>query len=135
MLAESDEYEVVKDVQEYYADYVAVSPQLFSINLSESAYNGNYWNSWSLQRSTQGVMSLLLSLKRNPAIRYQASSEMSKRLAETIRHSINKERSLFDFKTKSNDPSQSTLLLILDRKLDPVTPLLNQVILIHLILL
>lgn len=127
LLAEADEYEVVKDVQEFYCDYVAVSPHLFSINLTESAYNGAYWNSWSLQRTAHGIISVLLSLKRNPVIRYQASSEMSKRLAETIRHSINKERSLFDFKTKQNDSIPSSLLLILDRKFDPITPLLNQV--------
>jgi vacuolar protein sorting-associated protein 45 len=32
-LAENDEQEVVREVQEYYADYVALGQHVFSINL------------------------------------------------------------------------------------------------------
>ena len=33
-LAEADDQEVVREVQEYYGDYIAVSPHLFSLNLA-----------------------------------------------------------------------------------------------------
>ena len=35
MLAEADENEVVREIQEFYADYFAVGPQLFSLNLEK----------------------------------------------------------------------------------------------------
>ena len=34
LLAEADEQEVVREVQELYADYQALSPHLFSLNMS-----------------------------------------------------------------------------------------------------
>lgn len=120
-LAESDEQEVVREVQEFYADYIAVSPHLFSVNCV-GCYQGLGWNPVHLQRSTQAVISVLLSLKKNPVIRYQGSSELSRRLAENVRQSITKEVSLFDFRRTDIPP----LLLIIDRRGDAVTPLLNQ---------
>lgn len=46
---------------------------------------------------------------------------MTKRLAEKIREVLSKESSSFEFRQES-----SPLLLILDRRDDPITPLLNQ---------
>lgn len=70
-LAEADEHEVIRDVQEFYADYVAVNPHLFSLNMSGECYNGsvNNWNALGLQRSVQGIISALLTLKKCPTIR------------------------------------------------------------------
>ena len=33
ILAEADDQEVVREVQEFYGDYVAVNPHLFSLNI------------------------------------------------------------------------------------------------------
>lgn len=33
LLAEADEHEVVREVQEFYADYQALAPHLFSLNM------------------------------------------------------------------------------------------------------
>lgn len=33
VLAENDEQEVVRELEEFYADYLAVSPHLFSFNI------------------------------------------------------------------------------------------------------
>ena len=38
-----------------------------------------------LARSTQGLTSVLLALKKCPVIRYQLSSDMAKRLAESVK--------------------------------------------------
>uniref|UniRef100_A0A672R6N1 Vacuolar protein sorting-associated protein 45 n=1 Tax=Sinocyclocheilus grahami TaxID=75366 RepID=A0A672R6N1_SINGR len=65
---------------------------------------------------------LLLALKKCPMIRYQLSSDMSKRLAESVKQIITKEYELFDFRKTEVPP----LLLILDRSDDAITPLLNQ---------
>lgn len=120
LLAENDEQEVVREVHEYYADYLAISPHLFSLGINGCS-QGLLWNPTHLHRTVQGITSVLLSVKKCPYIRYQNSSEMAKRLAERIREILSKESSSFEFRQESNP-----ILLILDRRDDPVTPLLNQ---------
>ncbi|XP_075699393.1 vacuolar protein sorting-associated protein 45 isoform X1 [Rhinoderma darwinii] len=120
-LAEADEQEVVAEVQEFYGDYIAVNPHVFSLNVV-GCYQGRNWDPVQLSRATQGLTALLLSLKKCPMIRYQLSSEMAKRLAEGVKQVITKEYELFDFRRTEVPP----LLLILDRSDDAITPLLNQ---------
>uniref|UniRef100_A0A672FGF9 Vacuolar protein sorting-associated protein 45 n=1 Tax=Salarias fasciatus TaxID=181472 RepID=A0A672FGF9_SALFA len=97
-LAEADEQEVVAEVQ------------------------GRGWEPALLSRCTQGLTSVLLALKKCPIIRYQLSSDASRRLAESVKQIITKEYELFDFRKTEVPP----LLLILDRSDDAITPLLNQ---------
>lgn len=120
ILAEHDEHEVVKEVQELYMDYLAVNPHLFSIGLPLCIKDLS-WISDALQRTVQGIIALLLSLKKCPQIRYQANSALCRVLGEKVEDVIKKESGLFTF-----GQSSQPLLLILDRKDDPVTPLLNQ---------
>ena len=86
----------------------------------------------------QGITAVLLSLKKKPVIRYESMSPMAKKLGVEIQvclnivclnhilsvpqHRIQSEASLFDFRLTQVPP----LLLILDRRNDPVTPLLSQ---------
>ncbi|OPL17896.1 hypothetical protein AM593_10138, partial [Mytilus galloprovincialis] len=120
VLAEADDQEVVREVQEFFGDYVAVSPHLFTLNINGCCQGPN-WSTDSLARSTQGLTSVLLSLKKCPMIRYQNSSETARRLAESVRQTINKEAALFEFRKTDVAP----ILLILDRRDDAVTPILN----------
>lgn len=119
VLAEHDEQEVVKEVMELYMDYLAVNPHLFSLGITK-CLQGISWERNALQRTVQGLIALLLSLKKNPVIRYQQNSKICRNLSLKIEELINKESSLFDFS------QNNCLLLILDRRCDPVTPLLNQ---------
>lgn len=41
-----------------------------------------------LSRCTQGLTSVLLALKKCPMIRYQLSSDMAKRLGESVKVSV-----------------------------------------------
>lgn len=120
-LAEADDHEVVRELQEFYADYFATSPHVFSLNIT-GCLKGGQWDIDSLDRVCQGLLAVLLSVKKCPLIRYQHSSELCRRLAENIRQKMNEEASLFDFRR----PDVPPLLLILDRRDDPVSPLLNQ---------
>ncbi|KAJ8383380.1 hypothetical protein AAFF_G00220800 [Aldrovandia affinis] len=120
-LAEADEQEVVAEVQEFYGDFIAVNPHLFSLNLTGVA-RGRSWEPTLLPRCTQGLTSVLLALKKCPMVRYQLSSQMAKRLGESVKQIITKEYELFDFRKTEVPP----LLLILDRSDDALTPLLNQ---------
>ncbi|KAK2081655.1 vacuolar protein sorting-associated protein 45 [Saguinus oedipus] len=83
-LAEADEQEVVAEVQEFYGDYIAVNPHLFSLNIL-GCCQGRNWDPAQLSRTTQRLTALLLSLKKCPMIRYQLSSEAAKRLAECVK--------------------------------------------------
>ncbi|KZT44435.1 vacuolar protein sorting-associated protein 45 [Sistotremastrum suecicum HHB10207 ss-3] len=127
-LAEVDEYEVVREVQEYFADYCPILPSLYSLNYCPSSslpLYGSTMNTWhpaALERSVQGLSAVLLSLKKKPLIRYEKMSSMAKKLASEIHHRIETEAALFDFRSSQVAP----LLLILDRRNDPVTPLLSQ---------
>ena len=80
------------------------------------------WDSDLLQRSTDGLLALLLSLKKKPLIRYGSNSLMAKKLAAEVRYQIGKEEQLFNFKRTDTPP----VLLVLDRREDPITPLLTQ---------
>ncbi|RMD44495.1 hypothetical protein DV735_g673, partial [Chaetothyriales sp. CBS 134920] len=126
-LAEADNHEVVKAVQEYFADYVVVNPDLMTLNLGFPkqplwSHSPDVWNTDALQRTTEGVIALLLSLKKKPLIRYEKNSLMAKKLATEIRYQITQEEQLFDFRRTDTPP----ILLILDRRDDPITPLLTQ---------
>ncbi|KAL8710505.1 MAG: hypothetical protein Q9220_004938 [cf. Caloplaca sp. 1 TL-2023] len=126
-LAEADDNEVVKEVQEYFGDYVVVNPDLFSLDISFPKYrlwsnSPDAWNPNALQRCTEGVIALLLSLKKKPLIRYEKNSLMAKKLATEVRYQMTQEEQLFDFRKTDTPP----ILLLLDRRDDPITPLLTQ---------
>ncbi|KAF2653740.1 vacuolar protein sorting-associated protein 45 [Lophiostoma macrostomum CBS 122681] len=126
-LAEADDHEVVRAVQEYFADFLVINPDLMSLNLGYPSHRiwstgPDSWNQDSLQRSTEGVMALLLALKKKPLIRYQKNSLLVKKLATEVRYHMTQEDQLFDFRKPDTPP----LLLIVDRRDDPVTPLLSQ---------
>ncbi|KAF2012476.1 vacuolar protein sorting-associated protein 45 [Aaosphaeria arxii CBS 175.79] len=126
-LAEADDHEVVRAVQEYFADFLVINPDLASFDLGFPKHRiwsttPDGWNQDSLQRSTEGVMALLLALKKKPLIRYQKNSLLAKKLATEVRYNMTQEDQLFDFRKTDTPP----ILLIVDRRDDPVTPLLTQ---------
>lgn len=129
MLADSDEHEVVQQLQEFYADFVALDPYHFTLNM---AANHMYMlpavvDPSGLQqfcdRVVDGISAVFLSLKRRPIIRYSRTSDIAKRIAhEASKLMYQQESGLFDFRRTEVSP----VLLIIDRRDDPVTPLLNQ---------
>ena len=135
LLAENDGNERVRQVQEFYADFLPINPDLLSLNCRNTLpmtltvgtpkardHNQLY------QRNLAGLQSMLLALKRQPAaIRYQKSSKMAHQLATDIGESIGSDQ-IFHFRRGSGRQggAGNMLLLILDRMDDPVTPLLSQ---------
>jgi len=135
LLAENDAQERVRQVQEFYADFLPINPDLLSLNcrntlpMTASAGTPKARDYASIyQRNLDGLQSMLLALKRQPAaIRYQKSSKMARQLAADIGESIGSDQ-IFHFRRGSGRQSGAgnMLLLILDRMDDPVTPLLSQ---------
>ncbi|WVQ98586.1 hypothetical protein IAU59_005715 [Kwoniella sp. CBS 9459] len=137
-MATVDEFEVVKEVQEYFADYLAQYPSHFSLTQAMLSDGGDgpsnpplylppplHLPPPTLTSHLRGIMAILLSLKKRPVIRYERMSLAGKKLANEVQAAMQHPpyRELFDFR-----PTQgpSPLLLILDRRNDPVTPLLSQ---------
>ena len=151
LLAENDSQERVRQVQEFYADFLPINPDLFSLNcrntllLTSSMDNsprggGAHQQQHAIQQQQQqqhaslyernlmGLQSMLLAMKRQPAsIRYQKSSKSARQLANDIRENMASDQ-IFHFVRGSGRQvgSGNMLLLILDRMDDPVTPLLSQ---------
>lgn len=80
------------------------------------------WQPESLSRSTEGLSALLLTLKKKPLIRYAKDSLLCKKLATELRYHMTQEEQLFDFRRVDTPP----ILLLIDRREDPLTPLLTQ---------
>jgi len=123
-LATADEHEVVQEVQEIFGDYYAINSDCWSLNLPYSSSISNFSKSWAetLTRTTQGLLSCLLSLKIKPYVRVQKSSDISIIVGKELIRQIKENQELFNFRS----PDVPPLLLIIDRKDDPVTPLLTQ---------
>lgn len=132
-LARADEFEVIKQVQEYFGDFMAVNEDVFhlgsdnSIALAASSNMNTFEAKRTLDRNVKGLLSVFLSLKRRPTqIRYQGTSELARKVATEVISTIEGD-DIYDFRRAPNEPSYSgTLLLILDRRDDPITPLLSQ---------
>eukprot|EP00339_Tiarina_fusa_P000965 CAMPEP_0117048520 /NCGR_PEP_ID=MMETSP0472-20121206/33537_1 /TAXON_ID=693140 ORGANISM="Tiarina fusus, Strain LIS" /NCGR_SAMPLE_ID=MMETSP0472 /ASSEMBLY_ACC=CAM_ASM_000603 /LENGTH=554 /DNA_ID=CAMNT_0004761645 /DNA_START=16 /DNA_END=1680 /DNA_ORIENTATION=+ len=124
-LAHADEHEVVTQVQEYYADYFPINTDVFSLNIDTTVALSPSGIQNTLDRTCDGLASVLLSLKRRPLIRYEKSSEAAHRTAKELirRMSTKEDRTLFNFGRKAGGVP---VLLIIDRRSDPVTPLLTQ---------
>jgi len=126
-LAEADDNEAVKLVQEHFADYIVANSDLFSLGFTPAQdriwdRSADRWNGDALLRCSDGILSVLLALKKKPLIRYQKNSTLAQKLASEVRYRITQEEQLFDFRKTDTPP----LLLVLDRREDPVTPLLTQ---------
>lgn len=125
-LARQDQHELVMQVHEYYADFLAVNKDLFHLGVDNSlclssTLSRTLESGAIFDRNVSGLLSVLLALKKLPVqVRYQQSSEVARRIANEVFTQIGKGEP-FDFAR-----NESTLLLILDRKDDPITPLLTQ---------
>ena len=100
-----DEHEVVQQVQEFYADFVPINHELFSLNVpSVTGLSGAAWDQAVFDRVHQGVCAALLGLKKRPVVRYQANSEMAMRLAESTLGTMDTEGELFGFRRPAAPP-------------------------------
>ena len=126
-LAESDDHEAVHTIREYFADYEVINTDLMSLSLSYPTHkiygtSPELWQPDSLVRSNEGLAALLLTLKKKPLIRYAKDSMLCKKIALELRYQMTQEEQLFDFRRVDTPP----ILLLLDRREDPLTPLLSQ---------
>ncbi|KAH3732984.1 vacuolar protein sorting-associated protein 45 [Pelomyxa schiedti] len=121
-IAQADEHEKVQQVQEYYADYYAVNSDLFTFNVPAMLSTTDRDFLVQGERVADGICALALSLRKRPFIRFQRTSELCQRVAQEVTRKITTESELFDFRRAEVPP----IVLVIDRREDPVTPLLLQ---------
>lgn len=109
-LALNDKQQLIKGINEYFADYYAIEPSTWTLNLNLENYN--------IERIVDGITAQCLSFKAYPVLRYQNSSVKAFNICKEIKKRIDEDREFWFFGRKM-------LVLILDRMFDPVTPLLT----------
>ena len=127
-LAGCDDLELVHQVQEVYADVFAINADLFSLNIPSTVSltaQQSLWTSYEesiLARIVEGIFSVAVAMRMHPLVRYTRSSPLCFKIAQLVQAKIDDEHLLFD---QLGSTSQSVVLLA-DRRADPLTPLLNQ---------
>jgi vacuolar protein sorting-associated protein 45 len=139
-LAEADAAsEKVVQVHEMYADFLPANGDLWTLQCRHTlAMTTSAGTSWAPQHAVQyerhvmGVCSMLLAMKRRPmCIRYAAHSPCAEELARDVHDAIVADE-LYHFRrpvvtaNSGIKTAGNLLLLILDRRDDPITPLLSQ---------
>lgn len=134
-IADADVNDYVKEVNEYFGDFYATTPHLYHFGASlgqatRFAQDGQSKQQWLYSRDLGGLVSILLSLKKRPDIRFTGHSALTKKLATDLARIIKQDEqqlfSSFHTVTPQGVSTEPVLLLILDRRDDPVTPLLTQ---------
>lgn len=130
LLADSDTHERIKQVQEFYGDFCPINEDLVTLQcrhtLAMTMAAGTSWAQNHVHlydRNLQGLQSMLLALKRQPsAIRFMRDSPSAEQIAKDVYDNIRADQ-IFHFGGRGR---KELLLLVLDRRDDPVTPLLSQ---------
>jgi vacuolar protein sorting-associated protein 45 len=121
-LADADRDERVTQVMEYYADFYAVGRRLYHLGIDAGVFSMS-----AKRRAVDGIVGALLALKKRPSIRYSGNSaeaqEFARAVHAIVRDEDTKSEGLFQMGGGEDGAVQ---LLIMDRRDDPVTPLLNQ---------
>ena len=135
MLAESDINEVVQDIKEVPSDYKALESHVYTLSVTTPIRNLQ-WDPPSFQKSVDKLKSLLLSFRSpRPKVAYIKNSKLCEELAKAVYQQMhadvnlpNEQQSTAFISTRNGkrSPPESATLIIMDRRTDPVTPLLNQ---------
>lgn len=139
-LAESDRSEVISSVIEIFSDITPVNHDLFTMNMPNiiSLSNDGIWSDSEkslCSKISDRLFASLLTLRKFPVIRYQKSSKRCQEIAYQVHSLLREDPDLMTtyairpgsgHKNTIDNVDQSTVLLIVDRREDPVTPLLHQ---------
>jgi len=130
-LADADhKYELIRQVHIYYFDYYPLESQLFIASTPPEQFpmhhfqqQRDFWPAFvktAFDRNLDAVLSVILTIKANPILR-TSNSRLALSFAQEISKRMSINTDLFHFPQANND---GTTLLILDRRDDPITPLL-----------
>ncbi|CCW67094.1 unnamed protein product [Phytomonas sp. Hart1] len=129
-LAIADQLNLVTHVGEIYLDSIPITEYVCICQLTHSLLNHSltslmnpltyvHWNANSFSQITKSIVSMMLLTERRPVIRYRSDSKVVKKIAEEVASCMNTMHRTFP-----DHKSKESVLVILDRMDDPLTPLL-----------
>ncbi|EGD74383.1 hypothetical protein PTSG_06394 [Salpingoeca rosetta] len=113
-LAMADAHNLVNEVEELYIDFWPHDSHLFTTNTLGCLSSRHMIKGSAMQSMTSGLYSVVQSLKLNPVIRYQGGSSACEAVAQRLSAILG----------GGGRPDQQSVVLIVDRRADPITPLL-----------
>jgi vacuolar protein sorting-associated protein 45 len=134
----SDVKSLVKTFEEVYLDILPIVDDTCLIRLPQERGSGGAtaalaasnakipmgiaeWTQWDFTRVCQGLVATMLGSNRRPVIRYRNNSKVAAKIAQEVGNKMRMiNTTFFDLR------SRGSLLLILERCDDPITPLLTQ---------
>ena len=130
-LAESDINMQVKNLQEMYLDFYIINSNVFHLNIESCICNLDMtpmekWNQYDTQmyeRIYQGLISACLSNRMKPLIKSVKGSFLCQKLGKKLGTFFDDN---YDFIRKECGQNFNGVLLLYDRKEDPISPLINQ---------
>lgn len=127
-LAQADEGEVIRCIREIPLDFQPVTWFLFHLKLINRTFNlkANDWFQDGLKRTTDGLVSALIALRVYPLIRYQTQSQLCKVLADKVSNMMRNEAIRNKPWRKAAPFDVNSVLVIVDRRHDLITPLVNK---------
>lgn len=126
-LAECDEKDLIRHLQRLYCNYHAINPELFHSDsprvtplLKKSVDQWTPNDMKILDSMEESLFSALCSIRQIPTIRYMSTSNLASHLGDRLSTRFRKLAM-----SHSNDfKKKRTMLLIIERKEDPFTPLM-----------
>ena len=130
-LAENDINMQVKNLQEIYLDYYIINSNVFHLNIESCICNLDMtpmekWSQYDTQmyeRIYQGLISACLSNRMKPLIKSVKGSFLCQKLGKKLGTFFDDN---YDFIRKECGQNFNGILLLYDRKEDPISPLINQ---------
>ena len=130
-LAQYDINMQVKNVQEIYLDYYIINSNVFHLNLESCISNLDMkpierWEPYDSQmfdRVYQGLISACLSNRMKPIIKSIKGSTLCQKLGKKLATFFDDN---YEFIRKECGQNFNGILLLYDRKEDPISPLINQ---------
>lgn len=126
-LAELDQQDLIKNIQRIYCNYHAPNDDFFHSNArpvaSLVARSSDVWSKDEKERlgaMEESILSALCSMRKFPTIRYLKDSDLSVQLADRVSSRFKKLAMMY----RSDFERQNNLVIITERKEDPITPLL-----------
>ena len=131
-LAQYDINMQVKNVQEIYLDYYIINSNVFHLNLESVICNLDMnpiekWDQYAIQmneRIYQGLISACLSNRMKPIIKSVKGSDICLNLGKKLAKFF--DDNYDNFIRKECGQNFNGILLLYDRKEDPISPLINQ---------
>jgi len=126
-LAELDQQDLIKNIQRIYCNFHAPNDDFFHSNVRPVgnliAKSSDMWSRDEKDRLSameESILSALCAMRKFPTIRYLKDSDLSVQLADRVSSRFKKLAMMY----RSDFERQNNLVIITERKEDPITPLL-----------